>query len=1356
MSPLNWDFFCNLPGDVTDNFERLCKSAIRYAYGKYGTIKGLANQPGVEFYLNIASPCSLGNVGQCFGWQCRWYGLSSGQSIGTTRKNKIIEAIDKTVDCVVGITDWVLWTRYHLTKSDQKWYYSLQDNYNFRLHLWTIDEVEALLAGEAAILRSTYFGELVVTPEVLAERFTQALATVKNRWVPDVYQTTEPELQIAKYLGAIDAWPELASIIQKLERWQGVIAKDVSGNADLEKKIVPFVDEAKYLAKELTQLRKFLALGAYEAIRDTDILETRYKTLRDILNRLRATRQALALPATNLFAAFQSAWQHVAALKEMVSRQLVVIVGEAGDGKTMLSINLAQPQTDRPAGVLLLGRDLSAIQNLDDLAQRISIAGRPVPSFEALLAAVDAAAQRAKRRLPILIDGLHEAEDPRKWKSLLAAVSCILPKYPNILLVCTIRPSFLEEALPMDLEQIHLDGFGEHTIEAVERYFSYYKIKLSDIPFEIGILEHPLTLRIFCEVTNPNRTTSIEIDELPASKTMLFGKFIQQSGERIAELSSHTHRYYEPDVRNALSSVAYFLWENNARSISMKNIRQLLGDANVPWDKSIVRALQDEGILLGDFEFASRGKEYVFIYDELAGYLIADALFDAHSDNFFVWINEEINLRKIQGGYQERHPLAADIFHSLIGLTPERMYRKQLWKEITPSLQKQALTEACLLDKKYLDEETALELEKLCKEKNQYSTRVLRRLFIVHSSTQHPLNAIYLDKILRTLTISERDLLWSEWVRRWASEQQEVLERLIIRWQNDRYHRNQDILRALWIRWLLTSTNRPLRDLATKALVCFGRNDPTTLFDMAIGALEINDPYVPERMLAASYGVCLSIFNTPGYSALAEIIGRFAKKLAESFFYPGASYKTSHELIRGYALWIINIAMLCNKDLFSEQCIKYFKPPFAFLHSNFIKFSEINTDEIEDAKNALRMDFRNYTIGRLIKNRRNYDDDHHEYKVILAQIKHRILQLGYNSTAFKGIDADIAEASWRGRENNPKKVDRYGKKYSWIAYYEMYGLQKNRGAISTWREEERISDIDIDPSFPEEPKSWKPELNPIFTSTAKNLSNWVLKGPRPDYLHLLTRDNVDNLAGPWVLLEGYVNQESETDDREIFTFLRGILIHNNLRERLLDNFRRIEYPGNSAIPEPREDHYSFAGELINGLCFEGNIRIGENRFKPDMRVAFERTFEDDSIKKCPVEIPVCQFSWEHYHSMLNQTGGATVINPALLKTLKLHGKSGEWDLYDSTEHIASIYRKFREQGSDVVELHYIRADLLREYLEQKNKSLVFMVWGERGIHYRSNMNMEKIYDKLSTGHPHIHKYCGVWDAESNSITSTGT
>lgn len=55
---------------------------------------------------------------------------------------------------------------------------------------------------------------------------------------------------------------------------------------------------------------------------------------------------------------------------------------------------------------------------------------------------------------------------------------------------------------------------------------------------------------------------------------------------------------------------------------------------------------------------------------------------------------------------------------------------------------------------------------------------------------------------------------------------------------------------------------------------------------------------------------------------------------------------------------------------------------------------------------------------------------------------------------------------------------------------------------------------------------------------------------------------------------------------------------------------------------------------------------------------------------------------------------------------------------------------------------YLRRDLLDSYLAQSGKALVWLMWGERGFHYRSaeTHNLNEYYANHQNIHKRIHVY----------------
>lgn len=1023
---VNWNEFEKLPGSEQNNFELLSRSLIRLHYSRYGQFAALANQPGVEFHLQLRENCALGSGGRWFGWQCRWYGLPSGKALGTTRRKKIEESLAKTVKVLPELSDWVLWTRHPLTKADQKWFYGLKTKMD--LHLWTSADAETLLSGDAEILRRTYFGELLLTPSALAQQHEMSVAAIRKRWLPEVHQAVDAERTIRRMLGEAAAWDELLTVADRLLGAIAVMNEEPRiFAAPLSISTAPFINVAQTLAQNLQDVHRLLRRGDFELLRER--LDARPQVAsRDIKaapHQLRSARLACGLDATNALADMMLGIRLLGEVNDVLGTRLVSVIADAGGGKTQLAAQLTATLPDRPAGILLHGREMHSGRKLDDLAKTICIQGNPVPSMESLLAALDAAGQRARRRLPIVIDGLNEAEDPRDWKAPLAGLDMLLQRFANVFVLCTVRTgarrpaepqrglhgwpletpqetparsNFAKDALPDDIMQIEMPGFGGDTTEAIQRYFEHFRINPGDADIPTELLSHPLTLRIFCEVTNPDRKREVGIEAMPGSLTGLFERYLDRVIERIGELAPSKQRYYEHDIRSVLDVVGTMLWENKSRELSEHGLRKEIGDDFRPWNESIVHMLEQEGVVLripGD----NPGQQNVIpVYDALGGYLIANVILTKHGRvNIGSWLKDPATIETLNGNATNCHPLALDIFRSLAGLLPRRLHRQQLWQFLDDPMRGVALRMAAALEGRYLDAVTVTAIADLIRQTQPGSERIFGRLFSTHSAPAHPLNAEFLDSVLRSMPVGDRDLYWTEWIRqnhKWIVEHVQHLEDC---WQKNLAVRTpSDRLRAKWIMWLLTTTSHNLRDRVTRTLYWFGRGDPAALFASVEAAAEINDPYVFERMLAAMYGVAMAAHCDPVNSAYRKtILPGHAQRLFDLMFKKDASGRTTHVLTREYARCFIQLAKLHSPRAFLAEELDRIRPPYS--QGGRIAWQIVDTEkeELHGPDSPFRLHFENYTLGRLAEGRGNYDFKHDGFRKIRAQVLWRVQDLGW-------------------------------------------------------------------------------------------------------------------------------------------------------------------------------------------------------------------------------------------------------------------------------------------------------------------------------------------------------------------------
>jgi hypothetical protein len=680
------------------------------------------------------------------------------------------------------LTDWILWTRDHLTKADQEWFYSLDAD--FRLDLWTGEDLEDHLKGSAELLRSTYFGELVLTPDTLREQHSLAVAPIKDRWVPALHQMPDAELEIERQLGTRTAWDDLDQVAQQLRASTKCVQEEMDDLPSwLRDATLGTVQVAVDTLAKVVKAQEILIEGNLDLADELGgELSQPPRGWDASIRRLRTMQSPLALVASNMVADTRHALKVVRELLEALESRTLAVIGQGGYGKTQVSAQLTTEKDGRPSGLLLLGTHLCAGDGLDALARRVICAGKPVPSFDALAAALNAAGQRCGRRLPLLIDGLNEAEDPRDWKIALAATEEQLKAYPYVLLVVTLRPDVQQASLPQGMPILELHGFQENLASAIHAYFEAYLIDASDAAFAWKLLNHPIMLRMFCEVTNPERKTTVGVEAMPTSLTAMFDRYLELAADRIYELSPRTSPHYQPDVRAALSRIGLALWHGKTRSVGKDGIRKLLNDDQRSWHDSIIRALEYEGLLIRYGRNDTAG-DLAILYDALAGHIVADAILeDLGSTRIDSWIRCDDVVSALGGSCEDRHPLAEDIFSAFVGLLPRRMYRQQLWTLLDEPLKTKALQKAAWLERESLDGETVDALATIIKSDPEQRHQIFDRLVITRAARSHPLDSRFLDSLLRELPIADRDLSWTEWVR---TNQRDViadLERLEARW----------------------------------------------------------------------------------------------------------------------------------------------------------------------------------------------------------------------------------------------------------------------------------------------------------------------------------------------------------------------------------------------------------------------------------------------------------------------------------------------------------------------------------------------------------------------------------------------
>lgn len=1294
-----------LPGAAWRNFEALTRAIVARRYGALGALRARRQQPGVEFYLRVERSDGLGEPGRIWGWSCKWFILGANNELTTSQRREIEDSLDKAVRYVEGLTDFVLCLPQHPSAKDEEWIFGLGEARGVTVTLWTAEAFEAELAGFDE-LRSTFFGELVLTPDTLAVAHARSVHPIRLRWAPPLHTANHVERRLERTLlrpRSFDWLRERADAIASRVAVLGGALTDIEDD-DLRALVGEVMADLDRFVGDLNEIveagRDLRPMEVCERLADVEPPSTSPRRLRGLVLELRKRRLPAAPAVSGLGAEVRDVVTWLDDARADVGAPLIAVVADAGLGKTHLAAQLTAPEGQPTAGVFIQGGKLRTGSTLDDLARRVP--GLRVDRFDDLLAALNSAGLRAGVRVPLVIDGLNEAERPSEWHALLDELVPALGAYPNVQVIITLRQS-LAGAVPEAATTIELEWDETEVSDIVDAYFEFYLINPAGAWLPTGMFSNPLFLRMFCEVANPLREGPVGVEALPTSLIGVFERYRQNAIERLAEDAAREHVPVD-EITRRLSRFALELWRRGVRRLPTEEARAILDAGEQRWDESLFRRLVEEGMLLRDDAGGDDGEEAGVLFDRFAGYLIADGLLGpiAYAD-LGTRLSDEGLWESVIGDDDHRRPFGEDVGYALIGVVPRRFSGQHVWRFAPEAYARFALAQELDSESEFLDDGTVDELMALIAqwEPARYGRRhPFDRLWEVHSSSTHRLNSNFLDRVLRQEPLPERDRRWTEWIRRRAGELLlSDLKDLIEYWTSEMERAEPDDLHALAVAWLLTSTHREVRDLATKALQRFGRPEPRRLFDLATRMLDVDDPYVVERLVGAAFGAA-SAHQMPDPGGPFENALTGWLTVLRDFFLEGGSSPTAHELLRSYIRASFELGGTLHPEAVPEGV-----DPFALSFETVLPAPVMADDDpnAPECDRTFGMDFENYVIGSAIEGRGNYDFQHTGFRQARGEIMARVWDLGWRAQLFDDVDREIAEAGNRFGHAHAN-VERYGKKYGWIAYYELIGRLADDGrARNQWVGARRNVSPDVDPSFPDEPSATPFELPDWAPAGPIEEEEWLRTGGVNVPMTLWAPEEIHGVPGGWLLVEGFLEQRR--DGRRVFGFVHTFLVAPADVGQALELIGDLEYPGNQHLPESLRVSDVFAGELPWSPRFEASIDADSDDSEPP---ALRRNWQDDGVEVGQLAVRLSP----------GEGGSPTALEQAydvpafnLAARFGLRQMPGTLDLVGLDGRRASATFRANEPWSG--QLLFVRRDLVIDFAAERR--ILQVAWGERAV-----------------------------------------
>lgn len=804
--------------------------------------------------------------------------------------------------------------------------------------------------------------------------------------------------------------------------------------------------------------------------------------------------------------------------------------------------------------ILLLGQHLTSnedpwIQIFKELKLDCNV--------DEFLEALELKAQIQGSRILIFIDAINEGSGKLFWPDRLSGFITSFKEYKWLGLVLSIRTSYVRLIAPEkdslnDLTRHTHYGFRNMEYEASKLFFKNYNIQQPSIPLLTPEFQRPLFLKIFCDGLKKSGLTIIPDGMQGITKITNF--FIKAINNRLALPKEFNYPESINMVDKAVKKLIKYKLDNNLYIIPYEKAFEIITNLEKKYNMppNFIEGLISEGIISKNLYWNDeKDEEIIYItYERLEDHITASYLLD-HIDG--------THLKKEFENGGKLHKFVKDswainyydgLIEALSVQIPEK-FEKELYelipnfndlKEIKKQNIEYNIAEAfvsSLLWRKHSkinDKVMNYIKEVVFKFKGTYEL-FWETMISVSSMPTHPFNAAKIHSILNEITLSNRDSWWNELII--DNYRKELSVRRIIDWswstENKAHISDESVkLSSIVISWFLTTTNRELRDSATKALICILKDRINVLIDLLMKFEDINDPYVYERLFAVAYGCALRTKNTENLNELSEYIYKtiFDKDLV----YP-------HVLLRDYARGVIEYTLYLKIKL--NINLNKIRPPYKSYFPQIPLDKEIevysfnynsedfkdhfwsqnnilDSMEVERTREGKTASYGNFGRYEFQFNFENWIElEPVDLKNIAIK---RIFDLGYDVEKHGKFDRKI-----RRFEHHYLTTERIGKKYQWIAMHELLAQVSDKYQMEApwlWKNKEMVDFQgpwepfirDIDPTIL---KHENPSKIPIFDEICGNWSgdakSW-LQGEY--YINPLGIINISLDDEEWFILEG--------------------------------------------------------------------------------------------------------------------------------------------------------------------------------------------------------------------------------------------
>jgi hypothetical protein len=503
----------------------------------------------------------------------------------------------------------------------------------------------------------------------------------------------------------------------------------------------------------------------------------------------------------------------------------------------------------------------------------------------------------------------------------MSAFLQLATRSPWVSVAVSVRTSYERLVLPTSISETAMrvshSGFADHEYDASKTFFQHYGIELPSTPLLAPEYRSPLFLKTMCEGLRDEGHT-----RLPRGfhgMSQVFRLYTNAINRKLAEsLDFDPHSQL---VQKALQKFVSAFPNPRTQWLSREEGMTLVDSIlpNKSFQNSLYQGLVAEGLLVEDFVRLREDAEQEFIhlgYERLADHLTAEFLLEGCRERRASETGNSMELTEDDGR------LSSGVLESLFIQVPETTNQELM--DFAPSILthwgwSSAYRQSLIWRKPGAFTDRTLHWFNESIRRDSNATDALEVVLTLASVPDHPWNAQFLDRQLGRRSMPDRDAWWSVKLHSLYAERHSAIHR-IIDWAlsvkvTDPLDQDAVRLTSLTLAWMFSSSNRYLRDRATKANLNFLTGRETAAAQLIRSFEAVDDLYIRERVLAVAYGVAMRSSDATRVKADATLTTVFAQVPV-----------VPHLLLRDYARGVVE--RLNRLAPLPDQTMQLVRPPY--------------------------------------------------------------------------------------------------------------------------------------------------------------------------------------------------------------------------------------------------------------------------------------------------------------------------------------------------------------------------------------------------------------------------------------------